>query len=86
MWLYEPGLRQFINILGEDFAGYIENEKPLVFTKEKIDPYICGNGRTSCAYHASEIFEVAEFPMDTNGPSCDTVEECNDPTFGDLTG
>ena len=34
---------------------------------------------------ASEVFEIAGFPMEANGPSCDTVEECNDPTFGDLT-
>ena len=46
---------------------------------------MCGNGPGHCQTRVSEIFEIAEFPMEANGPSCDTIEECNDPTFGDLT-
>ena len=75
----------FHQFQGNDFADYIEKERPLVFTKENVDPYVCSNGPTSCSYKMSEIFEVAQFPMEANGPSCDTVQECNDPTFGDLT-
>ena len=72
------------SILGNDFAGYIENNKPLVFTKENIDPYVCANGPDSCEYRVKQIYEIAGVPMEANGPSCDTVEECNDPTFGEL--
>ena len=47
-------------------------------------PYVCANGPDSCEYRVKQIYEIAGVPMEANGPSCDTVEECNDPTFGEL--
>jgi len=83
-WLGYYTLEDMGANIGNDFAGYIENNKPLVFTKENIDPYVCANGPDSCEYRVKQIYEIAGVPMEANGPSCDTVEECNDPTFGEL--
>merc|ERR1712110_1033805 len=65
------------------FANYIKDNAPLVFTKESINPWICGNHADRCGTRASEIYQVAGVPMEAaNGQSCDNVEQCNDPTFG----
>ena len=57
---------------------------PIVFTKEKIDPYVCGHHANRCGTKVSEVYETAGASMDSNGPSCDNLIECNDPTFGPL--
>ena len=64
------------------FARYVRNNKPLVFTKESIDPWICGNHADRCGTRVSEVYEIAGVPMEANGPSCSTIEECNSQTFG----
>jgi len=83
-WLGYYSLEDMGVEIGNDFAKYIEENKPLVFTKENIDPYVCGHQAGRCATRASEVYEISGYPMEANGPSCDTFEECNDQTFGDL--
>ena len=56
-----------------------------MFTKESVDPYVCNHQAGRCAIRASEVYEIAGYPMEANGPSCDNVSDCNDPTFGELT-
>ena len=57
---------------------------PIVFTKENIDPYVCGHHANRCGTRVSEVYETAGASMDSNGPSCGNIYECNDPTFGEL--
>ena len=71
-------------IIGNDFAKYIEENKPLVFTKESVDPYVCGSAPDRCATRARSMYDVSGFPIEANGPSCDNVEDCNNNAFGAL--
>jgi len=83
-WLGYYSLKDMDADIGNDFAKYIEDNKPLVFTKESADPYVCASGPSRCATRASEVYEIAGYPMEANGPSCDNVNDCNDSTFGEL--
>ena len=71
---------------GNDFTSYIEKRKPLVFTRESSNPYVCNNGGImgNCKYRFSDALERSGIPEGVSGPSCDNVEECNDPKFGDI--
>ena len=71
---------------GNDFAKYIEERKPLVFTRETTDPYVCNNGGTNglCYIRFSEALKRSGIPEGVSGPSCDNVVDCNDQTFGDI--
>ena len=69
---------------GNDFASYIEKRKPLVFTRETSDPYVCNNGVGYCKGRFSRALELSGIPEGVSGPSCDNVDDCNDPTFGDI--
>ena len=71
---------------GNDFARYIEERKPLVFTKETTDPYVCNHGGImgKCTYRFSDALKLSGIPEGVSGPNCDNVDECNDPTFGDI--
>ena len=64
------------------FASYIKKNAPLVFTKENIDPWICGNHADRCGTRVSEVYQVAGVPIQANGQSCNSVDQCNDETFG----
>ena len=72
--------------LGDDFASYIEQRKPLVFTRESNDPYVCNHGGIvgNCNKKFSDALELSGIPEGVNGPNCDNVDDCNDPTFGDI--
>ena len=78
-------VRYICSITGNNFAKYIEDNKPLVFTKETVNPYVCGHQASRCRFRAREVYEIAGYPMEANGPSCDNVRDCNDPTFGELS-
>ena len=71
---------------GNNFTSYIENRKPLVFTRETSDPYVCNNGGIvgNCKYRFSHALELSGIPEGVSGPRCDNVDDCNDPTFGDI--
>ena len=78
-----------INIVlhpGDDFASFIEQRKPLVFTRESNDPYVCSNGGLvgHCADKFSKALELSGIPEGISGPNCDNVDDCNDWTFGDI--
>ena len=62
---------------GEDYAGYIEANKPLVFTTENIDPFLCGNNAGFCNWKFSQVYEAKELPIEDFGPSCTDVTDCN---------
>ena len=64
-------------VSGEDYAGYIEANKPLVFTTENIDPFLCGNNAGFCNWKFSQIYEAKELPIEDFGPSCTDVTDCN---------
>ena len=66
---------------GNDFTDYIQKNAPLVFTRENIDPYVCGTAPTRCGTKVSEVYAVANAPMEANGRSCSDVTECNNPAF-----
>ena len=72
--------------LGKSFASFIEQRKPLVFTKESNNPYVCNNGALEkmCAKTFNEALELSGIPEGISGPNCDNVDDCNDPTFGDI--
>ena len=76
-------LINFLPLL-EDFTSFIDEHKPVVFTKENIEPYSCGHQANRCEAKVSEVYEVAGFSMDVNGPACENFSQCNDPTFGPL--
>ena len=78
-----------INIVlhpGDSFASFIEQRKPLVFTRESNDPYVCSNGGIvgHCADKFSKALELSGIPEGISGPNCDNVDDCNDWTFGDI--
>ena len=68
----------------DDFTSFIDEHKPVVFTKENIEPYACGHQAGRCEAKVSEVYEIAGVSMDINGPACETFSQCNDPTFGPL--
>ena len=68
----------------QSYENMIKVRNPIVFTRENIDPYVCGHHANHCEYKASEVYALAGASMDANGPSCDNDIECNDPTFGPL--
>ena len=70
--------------IGNDFESFIEAHKPVVFTKESVDPYVCGHQASHCATKVSEVYEIAGIPMGVNGQQCTNFIECNDPSHGDL--
>ena len=72
-------------LIGNDFECFIENHKPVVFTKESVDPYVCGHQASRCATKVSEVYEIAGIPMEINGQKCTNFIECNDPSHGDLS-
>ena len=71
---------------GEDFASFIEQRKPLVFTRESNDPYVCNHGGIlgHCVIKFSKALEMSNIPVGISGPNCDNVDDCNDDTFGDI--
>ena len=78
-----------LQLLGKDFARFIDRKKPVVFTKENIEPYSCGHQAARCESKVSEVYWRAAHPfpglsMDVNGPACTNFEQCNDPTYGPL--
>ena len=79
-------LIKFSFVLGDNFAKYIRERKPLVFTRESNDPYVCNHSETfnDCKIRFSKALELSGIPEGVNGPNCDNVDECNDPTFGDI--
>ena len=71
---------------GDSFASFIEQRKPLVFTRESNDPYVCNHGGIlgHCVIKFSKALEMSNIPVGISGPNCDNVDDCNDDTFGDI--
>ena len=71
---------------GDDFGSFIEQRKPLVFTRESNDPYVCNHGGIlgHCVIKFSKALEMSNIPVGISGPNCDNVDDCNDDTFGDI--
>ena len=38
----------------------------------------------NCNKKFSDALELSGIPEGVNGPNCDNVDDCNDPTFGDI--
>jgi len=76
-WLGYYMLQDMGADIGEDYAGYIEANKPLVFTTENIDPFLCGNNAGFCNWKFSQVYEAKELPIEDFGPSCTDVTDCN---------
>ena len=72
--------------VGKSFADFIKKRKPLVFTSENNNPYVCNNGGIvgNCKKTFKEALELSGIPEGISGPNCDNVDDCNDPTFGDI--
>ena len=69
-------LIRFSFALGNNFAKYIRERKPLVFTRESNDPYVCNHSETfdDCKIRFSEALELSGIPEGVNGPNCATVK------------
>ena len=76
-------------LLDKGFATFIKergHQGKLVFTRESNNPYVCNNGCCvgNCAKTFKEALELSGVPEGISGPNCDNVDDCNDPTFGDI--
>ena len=69
---------------GENFELFIERHKPVVFTNENVDPYVCGHQAPRCATKVSQVYEIAGVPMAANGEKCTNFAECNEAKHGEL--
>ena len=67
-----------------NFENFIMKKKPVVFTSEDVDPYVCGHQAGRCSSKVSEVYEAAGVPMEINGEKCKTFEECNSKSHGPL--
>merc|ERR1712226_926701 len=56
--------------IGNDYEEFIRENNPVVFTKESVDPYVCGHQANRCATRVSEVYQNATVPMDITGESC----------------
>jgi len=75
--------------IGTNFEQFIEEHvnttnKPVVFTSENVDPYVCGHQATRCATKISEAYHAFGIPMDIVGEPCKSFEECNSQSHGPL--
>ena len=78
-------IRYFIiNLLGANFEEFVSGNKPVVFTSENIDPYVCGHQASRCTTKISEVYEAAGVPMEIVGEPCKDFEECNSQSHGPL--
>ena len=82
-------IKAFVLHLGNSFASFIEQrgyQGKLVFTRESNNPYVCHNGGLVgfCAKTFKDALELSGIPEGISGPNCDNVDDCNDPTFGDI--
>ena len=66
----------------KDLIDQYKAKGGLVFTRENIDPFICGNHANRCGMKVSEIYRNAGVPIEANGNNCTTITQCNDPTWG----
>ena len=73
-----------IGFIGSDFENFIERNKPVVFTSEDVDPYVCGHQARRCTSRVSEVYEIANVPMEIVGENCKNFEECNSQSHGPL--
>ena len=69
---------------GKNFGRFIRNNKPVVFTSEAVNPYVCGHQAERCMMKISEVYEVAGVPMEIVGEPCKNFEECNSKNHGPL--
>merc|ERR1739845_228599 len=76
-WLGYFTLLDMDAAIGNDFEGFIANNKPIVFTKEDVDPYVCGHQASRCASKVSEVYEASGTPMSANGEKCKNFIEFN---------
>ena len=77
-------------MIGNDFEGFIKHhvetfKRPVVFTKEDVDPYVCGNIARRCKTKVSEVYLASGTPMSANGEKCKNFIECNDPSHGEIS-
>ena len=70
--------------IGNDFGNFIDKNKPVVFTSENVDPYVCGHQARRCETRISEVYEAAKVPMEIVGEGCKNFEECNSQSHGPL--
>ena len=67
-----------------NFENFINKKKPVVFTSEDVDPYVCGHQAGRCSSKVSEVYKAAGVPMEINGEKCKTFKECNSKSHGPL--
>merc|ERR1712223_191525 len=70
--------------LEDNFERFIRRNKPVVFTSEAVDPYVCGHQARRCETKISEVYEAAGIPKEIVGEPCTNFEECNSKTHGPL--
>ena len=75
----------FVSI--DNFKKFIKKNKPVVFTKETVDPFACGHQAFQCQNRVSDAYAGAGVTqgLSLNGQPCDNFAECNDRTFGPLS-
>merc|ERR1712136_285817 len=83
-WMGYYTLKDMDADIGDHYGKFIQENKPVVFTSESVDPYVCGHQADRCATRVSEVYQNATVPMDIVGESCKNFIQCNDPTHGDL--
>ena len=76
-----------ICLLIDNFGEFIEKNKPVVFTKETVDPFACGHQAARCNFRVSDAYAGARVAqgVSLNGQACANFAQCNDKTFGPLS-
>ena len=70
-----------VGTTAEEFTSFIEENSPVVFTTESVDPNICHDRTDFCSWKVSEIYERAGVPIEAMGTPCSDFIECNNPEF-----
>ena len=72
-------------LTGNDFEKFINEHKPVVFTSENVDPFVCGHSGSWCEQTVSQVYEWKLVPMEIAGEKCTDFTQCNDPSHGDIS-
>ena len=72
-------------LTGDDFEKFINEHKPVVFTSENEDPFVCGHQAGWCSKTVSQVYEELGYPMEIAGEKCTNFTQCNDPSHGDIS-